>query len=299
MGRSLRAFKIIFLMIFLVFYVDLFSKNIQKAVYIQNQELSQTKVNVQAWFQKMIQKYPDLQDCAHVPFRPSYYGWSVHSCSNYKYIGYPPEKDFTGFTEDDEWALLHECGHIKNHAYSSIFHDKEKRFMLAKACVASGLLSLTGALISNIPDYVDMKHDIKISEHKVPIIYPAVVGLLWLNYWLYKKTKDKAATLVSLQIKKIDENWADQYACKHADKQALQGGYKFFMKHFEKCQNYHWYKPLFSKSYKKMPIWMIRWYRYFEHSHRLSIDRANEIKQMLYKRFGCEISKEVEQSFAV
>ncbi len=295
MGQLFKSLKILFLLSFSVLSFDVFSEKKQPLIIHKGQE--QVKLDrAQAWFEKMIQKYPDLQDCADIRFTSFFDRWCIYIAylDGKKCIGYPREKDFIGFTEEDEFALLHECGHLKNYKYSSFLIDELQQEKIAKVCLAGALLSLSGAALSQVSDCKSMKNEIKIYDYRISQTFPVLIGALGLNYWLYKKMNRKAVAIVKLQIGKVDENWADQYAYKHADKHALQGGYQMFMKNFISCK-----KKLDDRLGKKMSIWMLRWIMYFLDTHKLSLDRANEIKKVLYKRFNYRISKEIEQLYAV
>ncbi|OGB86530.1 hypothetical protein A3J41_01385 [candidate division TM6 bacterium RIFCSPHIGHO2_12_FULL_38_8] len=244
------------------------------------------KINfAQVWYQKMIAKYPHAGlENEQLAVCPDEVGWCVgtEKGSDKEMIGCPRDKYFGNIPFDtaDEFFLLHEMGHIKNHAAYPIFHDKKQHEKLGKRLAISTMVALNLSLCLALKD--DLQRDYKINDYVIPKKYYFFPMLMAINYWLYKHSNfvDSCKETVVFTCEKFDESWADDFACQTVDSPALVGGYQHFIDYHNKIM-----KILAEKNID-ISIWELRLQLFFKDTHPFALDRAKKIENTLHYRYG-------------
>lgn len=224
------------------------------------------------WLEKIKQKYPDIVDWSKIKFVCSPIGgwcmWYDIDKDTYGqiFIGVPWAKyeGLSSFSDDDEFALLHEIGHVRNHKsflgkclwkrYTNI----PRNFSAATVAATYFVLSNSYSMIGKIP---------KIEDNTAASIGLSVLAVCGLTFGMKKILKPIYA--------RFDEVWADRFACQNASKSALIAGYDLFIKHGSMQNRWH-------------ENFLQRWKQGFAHPH--SNDRALNVAQAFYQRFGQDIS---------
>jgi len=176
------------------------------------------------WYQKMIAKYPQagLDKVLFVVALGD--GWFMSSLQdNTLFIACPFKSLKQEFTAEDEWALLHEAGHVKNHKAWSFFYKPKKLTMP----VASGLTGVA-LLLSGVCGYENIKQLPYIKDSKIAVAGVSAVAV----YGLYKMIKKIGGQV----ILRIDERSADKFALQQGDKNAQLEEINFFTKLIENEQ---------------------------------------------------------------
>lgn len=275
-----------------------------------------------AWYQKMIQKYPqaDLDKYAFV-VGSGMSGWAMLPAqyveSKRVLICCPYNNLYNGFNESDEWLLLHEAGHAHNHEnWSLLFKGGTDITTFSKLGIIAAIAAVAGNSYSQ--NHFGIQEKLKYNPFEKDDLYghlkgsTAAAGLLVapvVAYYAMKKAQVVA-------WRKIDERYADKFANKHGDLYTLKGGAEFFdrLACYEPRLRDVIYDKLFSRPYfeyypgfiekikailshYKYNLQDLAWYLCEEHPS--SSSRAQEIRKAFNRKLQKKLSEEKNEDRAI
>jgi hypothetical protein len=230
--------------------------------------------NPQVWFKAMKQKYP-VMNFDDIEFAPDNQ-WAMNSRSfgsHRTYIIFYPEQKVAqhGFTPADEASFLHELGHVRNHRKLKLFTSQSQQKNLAKILIAFTALAHSAQSFESVNPVINQNSS-KILGGPVNLDSAVTkwgcIAVLALLYWKYfpKITRNL--------IRRLDESYADNFACAHADADALQA----------RCSKFDWRAWSVKNKYPSfLGRWIWHWKYDFEHPG--DSDRAQKAANALWKRF--------------
>lgn len=181
----------------------------------------------------------------------------------------------------DEFGALHELGHANNHKAWPIAYENSIK-------IGVGLLplALIGCYYKYQPKY--LKKNIELiktwyakknhtTKKVIAIGAAATAAYLMIG----------AQLALNATFRRLDELWADQYACKHADKEALsKASVSFTLLGLTSKKSYWEQEGILTKWQQGLLV------------HPECLDRANKINDELKKRYGNTWNGEIQKIIA-
>ncbi len=264
-----------------------------------------------AWYQEMMKKYPEA-DLDQYSFVVGGQDWGMFSAqyveSKRALIGCPYNKLYGGFIPDDEAALLHEAGHAHNHEnWSPLFKGGTDITTLSKlgiiAAVAAGsshMYNQNHFGLQQKLQYDPFAQQDLYSHLKGSATFAGLLAAPIVAYYCIKKGQ-------VIAWRKLDERYADKFANRYADADALKGCIEHFDRHacyqpklkdMLKClvkpNIYFEYYPGFIRKIEAIldtyKYYLSQISSYLCEEHPYCDSRANEARKALKKRFGQEVA---------
>jgi hypothetical protein len=271
-----------------------------------------------------MEKYPEA-NLDQYKFCIGGYGWQMIPVifveSKTVLIGCPWHKLDGLFTVEDEYALLHEAGHAHNHQKWSFLYNGE---MSTLSILGIAVAVVAGSSHAYNENYFELQKKLKydpfakddLSGHLIG--GTTAVGLLAAPIVAcYAMAKGQYITW-----RKLDERYADKFANRYADAQALKGGITFFnnlacyeekitlkdiVKMLVKKPNFYFeYYPGFTGKIRAiLYVYQNYLYKISEISnylckeHPYSDSRANEARKALKVRFGQEEDNKINKEYII